>query len=64
METVFVSFSDETETVINGGIGGPQPMESVPYQGEVAVNDPRYVAWFDSLPEWSQIYLPEPVRTS
>ncbi|MFI2901413.1 hypothetical protein [Klebsiella aerogenes] len=63
MEPIYVSFTDATHEVINGALGGVQPIESFPYQGIVYANDPRYITWYDTLPWWSQTYLPDPIRS-
>jgi len=61
METVFVQL-DPTLTVIIGYMGSPQDPEVFPNQMEMTVDDPRYIAWYDSQPFYIQWSLPTPVR--
>ena len=62
METIWLQFSEETKTAADGWSSWQQPIESFPYQEEVELSDPRYIAYYDSLPGWAQAYAPSPVR--
>jgi len=44
---MFVEFSDETETVINGILGGLSPPGPGVYQAEIEDDDPRYIAYIN-----------------
>lgn len=43
MSTVFVQFSDATQTALVSVFGGPQDLDAFPNQGEIDVDDPRYL---------------------
>lgn len=47
---MIAQFSDSTETVVIGIFGSEQPIDIVPFQGEITTSDPRYKAWYDKLP--------------
>lgn len=47
MATVYVQFSDETETVVVSVFSGPQDTFYFPFQGELEDDDPRYIAYID-----------------
>lgn len=47
---MFAQFSDSTNATIIGIFYSQQPAEDVPYQAEVAADDPRYAAWWNALP--------------
>lgn len=44
---MYVEFSDETETVITGILGGLLPEGPGVYQGEIEDDDPRYIAYIN-----------------
>lgn len=44
---VYVEFSDATETVVTGEIGGPQPEGSGIFWGEIPDTDPRWIAFIN-----------------
>lgn len=60
MTTLYVQFSDETETVIQSVFANPQDPEIYPNQGEVDTSDERYRAFYNSLPLIIRNGLPEP----
>lgn len=55
MSTVFVEFSDDTESVITSVFGCHQDESIFPYQGEIPVTDERYVAYVHALPAAAQL---------
>ncbi|CNI67041.1 Uncharacterised protein [Yersinia massiliensis] len=46
---VYVSFTDDTKTVIDSVFGSPQSLSDFPYQGKVKDDDPRYIAFIKSI---------------
>jgi hypothetical protein len=62
METIWLQFNDEAMTLPCGWSNWQQPLETWPYQQEVPINDSRYVAYYDSMPPWTQPYAPVPIR--
>ncbi|MFA3777891.1 hypothetical protein [Yersinia sp. 1652 StPb PI] len=63
MENLYVQFSNETETVIISWFCCQQSPEYYSFLGEVYANDPRYIAFYDSLPSFIRDGLPEPIVT-
>lgn len=61
MDVLYVQFSDEKETVIISWFCCQQPPGSYPNLGEVFPNDPRYIAYYDSQPDWVKEALPQPI---
>lgn len=58
---MIAEFSDSSENLITGIFSSPQPLEYVPYQGEVLADDPRYKAWWGALLPGTHIGdLPKP----
>ena len=47
--TVFVQFSEASKEQVVAEFGGPQAVEFYPYQGELAEDDPRYVAFIELI---------------
>lgn len=47
--TVFVQFSEASKKQVVAEFGGPQAGEFYPYQGELAEDDPRYVAFIELI---------------
>lgn len=60
MTTIYVQFSDDTETLIVSIFGGPQDPEYWPNQGQVEASDPRYKVFYDALPDCVKEYWPVP----
>jgi hypothetical protein len=56
---MFVQFTDSTETVIAAMFANAQPA-SVPNQGTVAASDPRWAAYYATLPVSAQANLTPP----
>lgn len=48
---VFVQFKDATEAVVIAAFGCPQDPAVYPNAGEIADDDPRYVAFVATLPQ-------------
>ncbi|AIS96803.1 hypothetical protein BTHA_2670 [Burkholderia thailandensis MSMB59] len=61
MQTIYVQFSDSTETSICSYFSNPQDPDVYHNQGEVDLSDPRYKEFYASLPEFVQRDLPTPV---
>lgn len=61
---LYVQFSDETETVIISYFASPQNPEYYDFLGEVEVDDPRYVIFYNSMPNDIKQYLPTPTFSS
>jgi hypothetical protein len=57
---LYVQFSDDTMQVITSLFSGPQDPAEYPNQDVIASTDPRYVAYYYSMPEWFRPYLPSP----
>lgn len=47
---MIAEFKDASMTLITGIFSSQQPVEYVPFQGDVFADDPRYKVWWDSLP--------------
>lgn len=61
MDILYVQFSDETETVITSWFCCQQSSEYYSFLGEVYGDDPRYIAYFESCPEWVKPFIPQPI---
>lgn len=55
--TVFVQFSDSSKTQVVAEFGCAQGVESCPYQGVIAEDDPRYLAFLEAI---AAIYAVDP----
>lgn len=47
--SIFVAFTDASETEIGSVFGGPQPVESFPDQGIIPSDDARYSAYYNNV---------------
>lgn len=47
---MFVEFSDASKTAMIAVFSGPADINDHPVQGEIEPNDPRYAAFYNSLP--------------
>lgn len=56
-----MQFSDETEEVIVSWFCCPQSPEYYAFLGEVYADDPRYIVYFEGLPEVVKPFLPQPI---
>ncbi|WP_155644286.1 hypothetical protein [Burkholderia territorii] len=61
---MFVQFSDQTEDAIVAIFSCKQDAAAYPNQGEVDISDPRYAAYYDSIPFNSRGGLPEPISST
>jgi hypothetical protein len=59
MMTVNVQFADSSETTIITYFGGPQDPDVFTNLGTVSTSDPRYKAFYDSLPDASWLPFPD-----
>jgi Caudovirales tail fibre assembly protein. len=55
MSIVYVRFTDETHTAINGVFGSPQDPEYWDNLGELEDDDPRYLAYMNPPPDYLSI---------
>lgn len=60
MAIVHVQFADETETTIVSYFGSPQDPAIYPNYADIDTSDPRWHAYYNSLPDWLQPWLPTP----
>ena len=58
--TLYVQFSDETETAIITWFASPQSSVDFDFLGEVEPSDPRYITFYDSLPGYVNEGMPLP----
>ncbi|AKM29252.1 hypothetical protein AB870_02590 [Pandoraea faecigallinarum] len=49
--SIFVAFTDASETEIDSVFGGPQPVESFPDQGTIPSDDARYISYYNTVTE-------------
>ena len=61
MATLYVQFTDETETKIIAYFVAPQDPVIWPNNGTVEQSDQRWHDYYYSQPEWAQAYLPTPL---
>jgi hypothetical protein len=57
---LYVQFSDDTMQTIISLFGGPQDPSEYPNQDVIDSTDPRYVAYYNSMPASFRPYLPSP----
>lgn len=60
MENLYVAFTDVSQATIAMYFAGPQSTTTFPYQGTVLASDPRWAAFYNSMPVMAQAYLPAP----
>lgn len=58
MSTMFVQFSDSSETTITSVFGCSQDPDFYPNQGTVETDDERYMAYLASIPSYIHAGLP------
>jgi hypothetical protein len=61
---MFVQFDSPEHTAIISKFGCPQDPATWPNMGEVSVADPRYRAYFESVPESVKTSWPQPEDAS
>ncbi|AKP34897.1 hypothetical protein [Yersinia aleksiciae] len=59
---MLVQFSDSKKTQIIAYMAGPQDPDDFPNQGEVEVDDPKWVVFYDKVHMWLD-RLPEPITS-
>ncbi|MFM0002750.1 hypothetical protein PQR57_17150 [Paraburkholderia dipogonis] len=64
MSQIWMQFTDSAMTGVTGWSWWEQPLETWPYQAEVETSDPRYVAYYDSSPDWMKPWMPTPTTSS
>lgn len=59
---MIAQFNDASETIVTAIFYSPQPLDVVPYQGEIEASAPRYKTWWDTLDPLTQMTcgLPQP----
>ena len=60
MTTIWVNFSDDTDTAVIGTFAGEQDPAVYPNQANIDTGDARYVAYYNSLGPTLQFMLPVP----
>jgi hypothetical protein len=60
MEKIWMQFVDAAMTDPCGWSWWEQPLETWQYQAEIDTADPRYVAYYDSSPDWVKAAMPTP----
>jgi hypothetical protein len=63
MDNIWMQFNDSEMTEPCGWSFWEQPIETWPYQAEVATSDPLYVAYYDSLLAATQALSPKPIAS-
>ncbi|CQD70989.1 Uncharacterised protein [Yersinia enterocolitica] len=61
VDEYYVQFTDDTETVIGSYFCCQQDPNVYPNLGTVFGNDPRYIAYYDSLPAFARDGMPVPI---
>ncbi|MGS1033101.1 hypothetical protein [Burkholderia glumae] len=57
---MYVQFTDSSETAIIAIFGCAQDPKIYPNQGEIETSDPRYGAYYESLPAPAQKWIEAP----
>ncbi|MFP1871898.1 hypothetical protein ACLEDV_08020 [Lonsdalea quercina] len=60
MTTIYVQFSDDSESEIVSLFGNPQDEKYWPHQGTVDISDARYKAYYEKMPEIARENWPVP----
>ena len=60
MQTIYVQFSDESESTVASYFAGPQDPEDHPHQGELAASEPRWASFYNEMPAIMKGSLPAP----
>lgn len=60
MTTIYVQFSDESESDIVSLFGNPQDEKFWPHQGIVDSSDTRYKLYYDNMTEIARQHWPSP----
>jgi hypothetical protein len=60
MTSIYVQFSDASKTKLVSIFGAPQDATAWPNQGVVDSSDPRYLAYYQSVPSAALLGLPPP----
>ena len=58
MQTIYVQFSDETESTVVSYFGGPQDEDAYPHQGPIDTSDKRWEDYVTAQPASIQKLLP------
>ncbi|CNL60401.1 Uncharacterised protein [Yersinia intermedia] len=57
---IYVAFKDDTEEVIANWYCCQQPV-GIPFYAEIQASDQRYIAYYDSQPDYLKEFLPTPI---
>ncbi len=60
MKDIYVQFSDATEATVVSVFGAPQDPAAWSNLGKIPSDDPRYAAYYNSLPEMSRQFMVAP----
>lgn len=60
MTTIYVQFSDDTDTTIISYFSCPQDPDVWPNQGTIESNDPRWKTYYDQQSPFIQGFMPAP----
>ncbi|MFP1728043.1 hypothetical protein ACLEDY_05375 [Lonsdalea quercina] len=60
MTTIYVQFSDDSESEIVSLFGNPQDEKYWPHQGTVDSSDARYKTYYENMPEIARENWPVP----
>jgi hypothetical protein len=52
--TIFVQFTDSTDSSIMSVFAGPQDPAYFPNQGEMPSDDQRYVTYYNNIPQYPE----------
>lgn len=62
MPDIYVQFSDSNDSEITSIFCCPQDPAAWQNQGSVALSDPRYATYYDSLPDSVKALVPRPAE--
>lgn len=62
MQTIWLMYSDETETEVVGWSNWEQARETWPVQEEMGIDDPRYAAYYNTCFDWVKAWMPVPIQ--
>ncbi|WP_454871801.1 hypothetical protein [Paraburkholderia xenovorans] len=61
MESIWMQYNDEAMTEPCGWSFWEQPLETWPYQKEVAISNSEYAEYYAAQPIWAKSNMPAPV---
>ena len=60
MTTLYIAFTDESGSAIASFFSGPQDKAAFPHQATIETSDPKWKAFYESIPEMMRDGLPAP----